>query len=108
MCPEGLVVVAASLLGLAESVGIEVTLGCKEGILVAASNAPSLGSALIASVGAEDPFGLAVMLGSSDGLLESNIEEGLFPIVGAPLEFSNVDEGGGDGSSDDSSVGDAV
>ena len=105
MCPEGLVVVAASPLGLAESVGIEVTVGCKEGILDAASNGPSLGSALVVSVGAVDPVGLAVKLGSSEGLLKFIIEGGSFPILGAPLEFSIV-EGGADGSSDDSSVGD--
>ena len=97
--------VAASTLGLAESVGMEVTLGCKEGILDAAPNGPSLGSELVVSVGAVDPVGLTVKLGSSDGLLESKIEEGSFPILGAPLEFSNVG-GGVDGSSDASSVGD--
>ena len=105
MSPEGLIVVAASSLGLAESVGMEVTLGCKEGILDAAPNGPSLGSELVVSVGAVDPVGLTVKLGSSGGLLESKIEEGSFPILGAPLEFSNVGRGA-DGSSDASSVGD--
>ena len=103
--PEGLIVVAAPSLGLVESVVTEVTLGGKEGVIDAAFNGPSLGSELVLSKGAVDPVGLAVMLGSSDGLFESNVEEGLFPILGTPLEFSNV-EGGADGSSDDSSVGD--
>ena len=103
--PGGLIVGAAPPLGLVESVGTEVTLGCEEGILDAASNGPSLGSALAVSVGAVDPVGLAEMLGSLDGLLESNIEDGSLPILGALLEFSNI-EGGADGSSDASSVGD--
>ena len=69
------------VLGSADLEGIELTVGSKDGPLDAVSDGSLLGSSLETSVGTDDTVGLAVMLGSIDGLPTPAPDDGLSPSI---------------------------
>ena len=65
------------VLGSADLEGIELTVGSEDGPPDAVSDGSLLGSSLETSVGTDDTVGLAVMLGSIDGLPTPAPDDGL-------------------------------
>ena len=65
------------VLGSADLEGIELAVGSEDGPPDAVSDGSLLGSSLETSVGTDDTVGLAVMLGSIDGLPTPAPDDGL-------------------------------